>query len=553
MVAGGGGGGKMSASGTVKSLAPPEPAVLKPAPPTRPTAFKITSDRRSRVRLKQHQDRLQREESEAEDQHEQERLARQKRRRRSEASAARAAEAGTPGRRLGPQARNSSCQGLRTQRLADPAAGNPRMLSRHARSLSARRPPPDEDDAHLMQSLQELRTRVEPPPMSAFGVDVPRAPASHAPRLPSFGSRLIPRILQGTGGHITAEVDGFWSARGNRKLNAINDVHVLPGDSSAPIPGAAGKAGTAMATITHCSPRKASSKTDVSKKKAKGAERPAGAFKGKYQPATIDCSPASIKRIAQQDNDVRSEQDLRYVFEMIDATTSDGVVDAEDIAVILGRLNYETAEGEVDDLIWEVDDDRDGGLNWAEFSSLYERARADDGGDHSGYEPRRLFSLIEFLMFDLDADGFVTENEAIELFYRRYGREVLFKKDAVLGMQRTMETTKASKTAGKNALAVDLSEHHLSFHDYVRHDLGFYSMSRQMDDAVRKRKEQEQREAERVQRANMPRNALAAADLEAAAARGDKGIPATALRPRYTSVPAAPPAAVYPETFAASH
>ena len=37
-------------------------------------------------------------------------------------------------------------------------------------------------------------------------------------------------------------------------------------------------------------------------------------------------------------------------------------------------------------------------------------------------------------MFDLDADGFVGVEEAVELFYRRYGREVLFKKDSVKGV-----------------------------------------------------------------------------------------------------------------------
>lgn len=80
--------------------------------------------------------------------------------------------------------------------------------------------------------------------------------------------------------------------------------------------------------------------------------------------------------------------------------------------------------------MWEVDDDRDGGLTWEEFNSVYERVRSDD----DGLEPHRLFSLIEFLLFDLDADGFIGVDEAVELFYRRYGREVLFKKEGVKGM-----------------------------------------------------------------------------------------------------------------------
>lgn len=86
--------------------------------------------------------------------------------------------------------------------------------------------------------------------------------------------------------------------------------------------------------------------------------------------------------------------------------------------------------------------------------------------DVDGLEPHRMVSLIEFLMFDLDADGFVGAEEAVELFYRRYGREVLFKKEGVKGM------------TSENATGGNL----LSFHDFVKHDLAFYSISRQMAD-----------------------------------------------------------------------
>lgn len=110
--------------------------------------------------------------------------------------------------------------------------------------------------------------------------------------------------------------------------------------------------------------------------------------------------------------------------------------------------------------------------------------------DADGLEPHRMVSLIEFLMFDLDADGFVGVEEAVELFYRRYGREVLFKKEGVKGM-----TSDNATGAGGNLL---------SFHDFVKHDLAFYSISRQMADraAYVAAKKREQEATEKAKKAN---------------------------------------------------
>ena len=333
-------------------------------------------------------------------------------------------------------------------------------------------------DEHLKRSLQELRTRAEPPPLAAFGNATPRAPSTYAPRLPAFEKLVSPRVLDGVGGFISAGTTGAWSARVSSKQAA----KAL----------AATTAGTAPSTISRgrvrFTPRQ------------KIHDRPAEGFTRSWAPAHIDISPASIKKISDADNAKRSQDELRYVFEMIDSSSLDGIIDKADLEVILERLGYTPEPGEVEDILWEVDDDRDGGLTWEEFSSLcvvrtcaqccqqacayttcadrYERVR----NDADGLEPHRMFSLIEFLMFDLDADGFVGVEEAVELFYRRYGREVLFKKEAVKGMA-------LDNVAGTQG-------HLLSFHDFVKHDLAFYTISRQMADraayvAAKRKRERE--------------------------------------------------------------
>ncbi len=202
-------------------------------------------------------------------------------------------------------------------------------------------------DAHLARSLQELRTRVEPPPMTAFGIAAPRAPSTHAPRLPAFEKLVSPKALNGVGGYISAATTGSWSARVGGKT--AMKAHV------------ATTVGTAASTVARGRARFTP--------REKVPERPVEGFTRSWAPAHIDISPASIKAIADADNAKRSRDELRYVFEMIDSSSLDGLIDKTDLEKILERLGYVAEPGEVEDILWEVDDDRDGGLTWEEFSS----------------------------------------------------------------------------------------------------------------------------------------------------------------------------------------
>lgn len=101
-------------------------------------------------------------------------------------------------------------------------------------------------------------------------------------------------------------------------------------------------------------------------------------------------------------------------------------------------------------MIWEVDDDCDKCVNWAEFQAMYHRCRNDktggfDGDSNTskcksetnnfsflitfncsaGYEPRRLFNVVEFLMNDKDDNGSVSVEEAMQILYLRHGRSLL--------------------------------------------------------------------------------------------------------------------------------
>ena len=52
----------------------------------------------------------------------------------------------------------------------------------------------------------------------------------------------------------------------------------------------------------------------------------------------------------------------------------------------------------------EVDDDLDQCVSRAEFDTMYKRCISDE----TGLEPRKLFNLVQFLMYDKEFKGRVT-------------------------------------------------------------------------------------------------------------------------------------------------
>ena len=71
----------------------------------------------------------------------------------------------------------------------------------------------------------------------------------------------------------------------------------------------------------------------------------------------------------------------------------------------------------IEDMIWEVDETGDGMVNLDEFKKCYNRAAADK----TGFEPRKLTTLVDFLLMDEENLGFVTQDQIVELMTARYG------------------------------------------------------------------------------------------------------------------------------------
>jgi len=106
---------------------------------------------------------------------------------------------------------------------------------------------------------------------------------------------------------------------------------------------------------------------------------------------------------------------------ILDSSHSDGKIDPEELGNVFQLLRHKTKKSDIEDMIWEVDDDCDKCVNWPEFQAMYHRCR----NDKTGYEPRRLFNVVEFLMNDKDDNGSVSVEEAMQILYLRHGRSLL--------------------------------------------------------------------------------------------------------------------------------
>eukprot|EP01045_Picozoa_sp_COSAG04_P026122 COSAG04_NODE_3562_length_2707_cov_2.035276_3_plen_226_part_01 len=74
-----------------------------------------------------------------------------------------------------------------------------------------------------------------------------------------------------------------------------------------------------------------------------------------------------------------------------------------------------------------------------------------------GKEPRRMYTIIEYCLFDIDGRGCVEIKEVMEMFYKRYGR--------------IAELAKKDKTGS------------ITFRQFVKRDTAFYTLSRQIEDS----------------------------------------------------------------------
>lgn len=111
---------------------------------------------------------------------------------------------------------------------------------------------------------------------------------------------------------------------------------------------------------------------------------------------------------------------LKRVFRALDLT-DDGYIDVEELYEAQKKIGGKLPLSEVRDIIWEVDDDMDGRLSMQDFLTCYRRTQTDE----YGFEPKRFYSIVEFLLMDRDCSGEITLDEAMTTLFERQGADNL--------------------------------------------------------------------------------------------------------------------------------
>ncbi|KAL4114002.1 hypothetical protein PRIC2_014994 [Phytophthora ramorum] len=98
-----------------------------------------------------------------------------------------------------------------------------------------------------------------------------------------------------------------------------------------------------------------------------------------------------------------------------------GVITAADLSSCMKSLNRVPSKGEVQWMIWEIDDDLDGSVSWEEFKGCYVRTLLDS----QDLELNQLYYLTQFLLCDTDSSQTVSADEITAELQRIGGTEHL--------------------------------------------------------------------------------------------------------------------------------
>jgi hypothetical protein len=86
-----------------------------------------------------------------------------------------------------------------------------------------------------------------------------------------------------------------------------------------------------------------------------------------------------------------------------------------DVAAILKYLKQKVNKKDIEEMVWEVDEDLDECIDWNEFRKMFCR----NAVDKTGLEVSKMFNLTQFLIYDHNMNGRVSVDETMNMLYAR--------------------------------------------------------------------------------------------------------------------------------------
>ena len=99
---------------------------------------------------------------------------------------------------------------------------------------------------------------------------------------------------------------------------------------------------------------------------------------------------------------------------------------------IIRKLCNEFAKDELDNMIWEVDENLDGYVSEKEFENMYKKCITDENEE----EGKKLFYLAQFLMYDKDEKHEICVEDTLEILCARHQNNVDQALDAIFDIEK---------------------------------------------------------------------------------------------------------------------
>ncbi|KAJ1458540.1 hypothetical protein M885DRAFT_513036 [Pelagophyceae sp. CCMP2097] len=183
--------------------------------------------------------------------------------------------------------------------------------------------------------------------------------------------------------------------------------------------------------------------------------------------AVSDVEVSAESEVAATERTVQEKWALSVEIKAIEKEISSGIsteeaehINARDLEFALRQLGRACNKKQIEYMIWEVDENLDGVIDWEEFQAMYQRNTTDE----SGLEPFELFNIVQFMTYlpslrlDKDFKDFkaaITEDDTMSTLFARYGHDARFGRVHVEKMMGKLFGDKLKAQKGEGVLSLD--------------------------------------------------------------------------------------------------